>query len=276
MTHSARVHDEEDREADETVAAHVSLREALIPDPRGWIRRSAGLIASAADIACPTCNTIYVHHADADEQDLAETIRFLEGRGFPFQISVRSSLAGRYAPVIEAAGLAHLTDLPMMTLTPAEFRPAPPAEGLALRVLAPDAEPYHLDLVAERLGMSREGLAYLMSPANLASPAWTTYVGEVDGQLAVTGSAIAGAAGTGLISIATDPQFARRGFAAALTSVAVADAFASGRPRVFLHSSEQGFGVYQRLGFRTVEHLAVFGRPEESHAQVVVRGERLR
>jgi len=257
--------DDEVREADETVAAHVALREALIPDPRGWIRRSAGLIASAADIACPNCNTIYVHHADAEEEDLAETIRFLEGRGFPFQISVRAKLADRYAPVIEAAGLARLTDLPMMTLTPGEFRPAPPADGLQLRVLAPGSEPYHLYLVADGLGMSRDGLAYLMSPANLASPAWTTYVGEVDGRLAVTGSAIAGAAGAGLISIVTDPQFARRGFAAALTSVVIADAFAQGRPRVFLHSSDQGFRVYERLGFRTVEHLAVFGRPDQSH-----------
>lgn len=257
--------DDDVREADETVAAHVALREALIPDPRGWIRRSAGLIASAADIACPNCNTIYVHHSDAAEEDLAETIRFLEMRGFPFQISVRAKLADRYAPVIEAAGLARLTDLPMMTLTPGEFRPAPAAEGLQLRVLAPDSQPYHLDLVADGLGMSRDGLAYLMSPANLASPAWTTYVGEVDGRLAVTGSAIAGAAGAGLISIVTDPQFGRRGFAAALTSAAIADAFAQGRPRVFLHSSDQGFRVYERLGFRTVEHLAVFGRPDQGH-----------
>jgi GNAT superfamily N-acetyltransferase len=253
-------------EADATIAAHVALREALIPNPRGWIHKSPGLIASAADIACPNCNTIYVHGAEADEAEFAETIRLLEGRGNPFQASIRGALAGRYGPVAAAAGLAHLTDLPMMTLKPGEFRPAPAAEGLALRVLPPGAEPYHLDLVAEGLGMSREGIGLLMSPANLAAPIWTTYIGEVDGTLAVTGSAIAGAAGSGLISIVTDPRFGRRGFAAALTSAAIADAFAAGRPRVFLHSSDQGYRVYERLGFRVVEHLSIFGRPDDHHS----------
>lgn len=253
------------READDIIAAHVALREALIPDPRGWIHRSPGLIASAADISCPTCNTIYVHGAEADEDEFAATIRQLAQRGHPFQASVRGSLAGRYGPVAAAAGLWHLSDLPMMNLTPAEFRPAAPVDGLDLRILPPDAEPYHLDLVAEGLGMSREGLGFLMSPANLASPFWTTYVGEVDGRLAVTGSAIAGTAGSGLISIVTDPSFGRRGFGAFLTSRAIADAFAQGRPRVFLHASEQGQRIYERLGFRTVEYLSIFGRPDDAH-----------
>lgn len=253
-------------EADATVAAHVALREALIPNPDGWLCKTAGMIASWADIPCPTCNTIYVYGPEADETELARTIRRLEERGYPFHLSIRSSLASRFGLIAGQAGLDRLTDLPLMKLDPSGFRPAPVPCDLELRVLPPHAEPFHLDLVAERLGMSRPGLAHLMSPANLASPVWTTYIGEVDGKLAVTASAIDGAAGCGLISIATDPRFGRRGFAAAVTSAAIADAFARGRPQVFLHSSAQGLGVYQRLGFRTVEHLSIFGKPDDSHS----------
>jgi len=261
----ARQHSSFANEADETVAAHVALRRALVPNPRAWIHNGEGVIASTADIDCPTCNTIYVHDSAARPDEVRDLVARLAARNRPFQLTIRGSLAPRYAPVLEAAGLSHHADLPMMTVTPGEFRPAPAAEALDLFALAPDAEPYHLELVAWGLDMSLKGISHLMSPANLASPAWTSWVGEVDGVLAVTGSAIRGELGSGLISIVTDPRFGRRGFAAALTSRAIADSFAQGSPRVFLHSSAQGFGVYQKLGFRTVEQLSLFGPGAPAH-----------
>ncbi len=260
-TDGGTVHD-----PDEIIAAHVALREVLLPrNGTGLMHKGPGLIASTADIDCATCNTIYVHTGEASERELERLLRAFTGREVPFHLNVRASLADRYAAIASEAGLIHLTDLPMMAVTPAAFRPAAPVATLDLKTLPADASSFHLDLVAQGLGMSREGLGYLMSPENLSSPAWTTYVGEVDGELAVTGSSIDGPAGTGLISIVTDPRFARQGFAATLTSAAIADSFARGQPVVFLHSSPQGFGVYERLGFDIVEHLSIFGRATDSH-----------
>jgi len=246
-------------EAEETIAAHIALREALIPDARAWLYRSEGMIASASEIACTTANSIHVHAAAADSAALTSLIAEFSERGRPFTLNIRGRLAERFAPIAIEAGLSHLTDLPMMTVRPDAFRPAACPEDLRLRLLAPEEAPIHLDLVADGLDLSREGLARVMSPANRALPAWATYVGEAEGKLAVTGTSVAGPHGTGLICIATNPRFARRGFGGALTSVAIADAFARGAPRVLLHSSPQGFALYRRLGFRIVEHLSVFG-----------------
>jgi ribosomal protein S18 acetylase RimI-like enzyme len=133
---------------------------------------------------------------------------------------------------------------------------------LRIRILQP-GEDHHLPLVAQGLGMTLEALEPAMSANNRAASGWAGYAGEVDGELAVTGTAIASSDGAGLISIVADPRFGRRGFGGALTSVAVADAFAREIPRVFLHASAQGLSLYERLGFEALESLLVFGRGED-------------
>lgn len=245
-------------EADEVVAAHIALRKILQVDPSSRLDESPGVIASSAEIDCPNCNSIYIHGGAAEPVDVAQQIDRMRARGRPFQLSVRSTLKPRFADLLADAALGLAADLPLMTLLPQDFRPAPIPAELTLRILAPDEDVGHLDLVAQGLGMTREGIARLMSPRHMASPAWFTYVGETEGRLVVTGTAISGPLGAGLISIVTDPRFGRRGYGAALTSRAIADVFALGSPRIFLHASEQGLAVYERQGFRTVEHLCVF------------------
>ena len=246
-------------EAERTIAAHFALRQHLIRDDHAWLHRGDGLLACAAEVDCTTANAIHVHDAAADAAVLASLIGRYKAGGRRFSVNIRGGLVEPFMDVVRAAGLSHLTDLPMMAVLPDRFRPAEQMAALRLRLLRPEEPAFHLDLVAAGLEMSRESLARVLSAENRALPSWSTYVGEVDGDLAVTGTAVAAPEGTGLICIATDPRFGRRGFGGALTSVAIADAFAGGAPRVLLHSSAQGFEMYRRLGFKVVEHLSVFG-----------------
>src|SRR5690349_18613433 len=99
-------------EAEATVAAHMALREVMLSDKSGLLHRGDGLIAAAADIACASCNSIHVHGSEADGAELASLIERFVARGLPFSVNMRSSLAKRFAPLAEAAGLAHQADLP--------------------------------------------------------------------------------------------------------------------------------------------------------------------
>lgn len=245
-------------EAEAAIAAHMALREVMLSNRTGWLHREAGLIAAAADVDCASCNSIHVH-GNADEAALAGLIAHFLERGLPFSVNVRSGLAGRYGPVALAAGLALQAELPFMSLLPRDFRPVDRRADLEIRLLPGDAEAVHLPMIVELLHLSHPGLERILSSANRSSPAWATFLGEVGGRLAGTVTAIHGPLGTGLICIATDPGFGRRGFGGALTSAAIADGFARGAPRVLLHASEQGLGLYRRLGFRTMEYLSVFG-----------------
>jgi hypothetical protein len=61
---------------------------------------------------------------------------------------------------------------------------------------------------------------------------------------------------TGVFSVATPPAHRRRGYGAALTARAVTDGLAAGAAWAWLQSSPPGYGIYARLGFRTVETRA--------------------
>lgn len=245
-------------EADAIVAAHVRMREQLATSSASE-ETEPGLLVTLSKINNASCNGAYIHGPvtrDGTERALAS----LRAHGRPFQVSVRSVLLKSCRDQLEQAGLSVVADLPLMAVTPDRFRPAPAPPELRIRIMAPDEEGSHLPLVAQGLEMPLDALEHVMCAANRAAPCWTSYVGEVEGALAVTGTAIASPAAAGLISIVTDPRFERRGFGGALTSAAVARAFCENVPRVFLHASAAGEGLYRRLGFETLESLVVFGQ----------------
>jgi len=87
----------------------------------------------------------------------------------------------------------------------------------------------------------------------LAFPGVRLYVGEAEGEPAVTGVAIPVGDAVGNFNVATPPRHRRRGYAAALSARAVLDGIAEGATWAFLQSSAMGRRVYESLGFRTVE-----------------------
>lgn len=57
----------------------------------------------------------------------------------------------------------------------------------------------------------------------------------------------------GIFTVATLQPHRQRGYGAAVTARAANDGLLSGATWVWLQSSEVGYGVYEHLGFRTLE-----------------------
>lgn len=243
--------------ADQVARAHAEIGRLLTAGPGVQTERQPGVSAHISHLPFAGCNGLYIYGDEAEVQTIHAMLNWVSATGMPFTVKVRSSLNGLDG-LLSALDLHRHEDLPLMAVEQRHFQPARCPPELRLRTLGRDEPRFHMDLVAEGLGMPRGALDLVMSVENQAKPFWSTYVGEVDGALAVTGSSSSGAGHSGLISIATHNAFRRRGYGAALTSRMVADAFTGGSKRVFLHSSAMGYRVYEALGFRKLEDLRVW------------------
>jgi GNAT superfamily N-acetyltransferase len=78
-------------------------------------------------------------------------------------------------------------------------------------------------------------------------------VGEIAAEPVVTGMSVTVDSAVGIFNVATVEHHRRRGYGAALTARAVNDAVRDGAAWAWLQSSDDGYGVYEHLGFSTVE-----------------------
>ncbi len=105
--------------------------------------------------------------------------------------------------------------------------------------LPPDWAPYLLDMM----------LATLHHPV-------TSYLAWVDGQPVATATICYAAGVAGIYNIATLPEYRGRGIGAAITLLPLLDARRKGYRAGILQSSEMGYTVYQRLGFKELCKLS--------------------
>jgi ribosomal protein S18 acetylase RimI-like enzyme len=90
------------------------------------------------------------------------------------------------------------------------------------------------------------------------------FLGYLDGEAAATSELFVGGGVAGVHMVATRVAFRRRGLGLALTRAALNEAQSLGLTTATLEASEQGRGVYSRLGFRARCHFAEY-RPTVSH-----------
>ena len=88
-----------------------------------------------------------------------------------------------------------------------------------------------------------------------------SYVGCIDGQPVATGAGVALDEGAMVLNVSTLAEHRRRGIGAAVTARALRDVRDAGVAYAFLFASPAGYGVYERLGFRTVERWTVWVNP---------------
>jgi len=84
------------------------------------------------------------------------------------------------------------------------------------------------------------------------------YVGYVHGQPAAIATLFLAAGVAGLQYLATAPEFRGRGVAQALALTALHEARTLGYRAGILQSSDKGYNLYLRLGFRTLCHVGYF------------------
>jgi len=203
--------------------------------------------------------------ADDDESTgaLAEAIAEVEERGLPFSLQTRVGRTPGVEREAERLGLSLVDEMPAMFAREGALGSAHAAD-LVIERLASDDEAglaAALGVAAAGFQAPAEFVAPLYSPAMASTLGWSVYLGRVD-QAPV--STAAGWVRDGLIfigSVATPPEWRRRGYAAAMTARACEDGFRAGAEAAFLQSSPQAHAMYRRLGFRDVTRYRLFVRP---------------
>jgi len=222
--------------------------------PGGWTRTNRAGLGAVTGVAIPTLNGVWVRTEDADVEDVSDLLDQVGATGLPHCLQFRPGASARLAELVASKRMAHLEDIPLMVMEDARrLEAAQKVSGLVIRELAPREAELHARVAALGFEVPSEMFLQLMTPPLLAAPGVRCYVGEVDGRPVTTGLGVTLGSRVGIFNIATLPEHRRRGYAAAITARAVKDGLDAGATWSFLQSSELGYKVYERLGFRTME-----------------------
>ena len=88
---------------------------------------------------------------------------------------------------------------------------------------------------------------------------FSAYVGYVNGEPVATAATVLGGGAVGVYNVATLPDCRRRGYGEAVVRHALEGARREhGIERTILQSTPAGYGIYERMGYRTVTKVAVY------------------
>jgi ribosomal protein S18 acetylase RimI-like enzyme len=222
--------------------------------PGGWFRANSAGLAAVTGAPAPTLNVVWVPNVDAEVEEIADLLDQVADTRLPHSLQFRPGATRSLADLAASRGMAQSEDMPLMVLEdPGRLDAAHAVTGLEIRELLPHEAGLHARVAAAGFEAPLEMFLQLMSPSVLAAPGVRCYVGEVGGQPVTTGLGVKLGFCVAIFNIATPPEHRRRGYGAAVTARAVADGIAAGAQWSWLQSSAEGYRVYERLGFRTME-----------------------
>jgi GNAT superfamily N-acetyltransferase len=238
--------------ADGVSAAMVATTKVIASAlERGWVREIGGVVATVSEIPAPTLNGVWAVRASATAQEMIAGLDAVAEHGLPHSLEARPACAAAAATVARDRGLVAADETALMAVAHPAGAPGP--HDLVVRELTPHEAGLHWDVAAPAFDAPIEFFAALVTPRVLALPEVRGYVGEVAGVPVATAMSATVGDGVGLFNIATAAAHRRRGYGAAVTARAVADGLAAGASWAWLRAGEEGRGVYEALGFSTLE-----------------------
>jgi GNAT superfamily N-acetyltransferase len=231
--------------------------------PGGRVDDGAAALSCRTGLAHPLYNGVFRPRLGADgvAGQIAALMAPFAARGLPLYWWVGPGAAPADLEAhLAAAGLPYDGDVPGMAVDLAALREdRPPPRGLRFDRLDPDAPGEALAAYTRVLGVAfhvsddvRRAYQDGMAASRLSGPGWTHYLGRLDGAPVAATSLLLAAGVAGIYNVATVPEARGRGVASALVAAALREARAWGYRAGVLQSSQAGFSVYQRLGFRKV------------------------
>ena len=247
---------------------HEGVREARV------IEADDVLIADSS-VADDTFNIITLTRfaPDAIDRRVAATIDAARATGRPFTWWIDPLAPAGLAARLEAAGLKQSARGPIMR---ADLTVEADAAGAVEGVDAVDAAPVDDELEIRRITTEPEFAEFARVIANCWDPPsrtviefldkaaygmlglarggqspTRTFVGYLRGEPVCSSQMLLAEGVAGLYNVATNAEYRRRGFGAAMTVAAMRDARALGYRTVVLEASPMGEPVYRRLGFVT-------------------------
>jgi predicted GNAT family acetyltransferase len=220
--------------------------------PGSRLVRSGGAAAWLTGFPTSAFNGICLEQPNPSASAVAALLDEAEHAQVPFGLSLRPGSDAALADLAAERGMKQRGERPLMVLDATAGAPEVRlAQGLAIRQIGPDEAAAHTKVAAGTFGGPEEML--LPGHGILGLGDVRCYVGEADGRPVATVVGVTVGEVTAIYSAATDPAFRRRGYGTALTSRAVAEGVLAGAAWCMLHSSKDGYSVYQNLGFQTVE-----------------------
>ena len=245
--------------ADSPARASVAMwRLTVDAIPGGWVDERTGAAAVFTGIDVGGFNGVWTTSREVASDLVVELLDRVAATGVPYSLHLREGTDPQLTQIARARGMALDSEEPVMILSEtASLEPALET-GARIRQLGPHEGRIHARIAAEVFGDSVEVTEAGATPAILASPGMRCYVAEVDGDPIATATGVEHAGSLAIIAVATLPQHRGRGYGSALIAHAVVDGFAAGAEWAWLQTSADGAGLYERIGFRTVETEAVW------------------
>lgn len=178
---------------------------------------------------------------------LAAVTSFYREREKPFTIRFRDSQEA--AAACQQAGLVPAGSTPLMNVSTSEVTGP---HGVEVRQVDSDSWDDHLSAIASGFGMPPTLVGGMFGRSLLEAPHYAAFNAYLDGEVASTAALIVTPGVAGIYNVATVEAFRNRGLGDATTRAAVVEGGRRGCPTATLQSSEMGFSVYERMGFRTV------------------------
>jgi GNAT superfamily N-acetyltransferase len=227
--------------------------------PLGWMRREAGLLAGATGLPLAMLNGIWAESRHPDAATVAAMLERLDAAALPYCMQLRPGTPGEIPELARARGMAQGESIPLMVLdVPSRLPAARDLEGFSVRILEPAEIGVHVRIATEAFGLPEDIFSQLMRKELLAAEGLRCYVGSAGGEDVATGMGITIGPGVGIVNIATTAAHRGHGYGAAITAQVALDGMAAGADWAWLQSSASGYNVYERLGFRPLEHWECF------------------
>jgi GNAT superfamily N-acetyltransferase len=250
--------EERRRRADANAVAAFTLAQARLGDPIGETARFGAVEAVAIGVDVAFFNPVLALDPASRPDDVLKAIAWVEAKGLPVSVQIRSDVDPAVPAAVEANGLAaDPWATPVMVLEPIPPAPSPPPD-IVIRTGGRDLfDDWHTALGSGEIYRRVFGHALVTDPnVRLA-------VGYLAGAPVSGAAAIRTERTIGIYSVGTVESARRRGIGRALTWAAIdAGRAAWGGEIAILQSSEMGAPVYRSMGFEEISRYIWFGRPK--------------
>ena len=237
-----------------TDRAHTNMVEAFASLPAyqdgGFVRRGDDVLIAATGSPIALFNEILPVGAQVSPDALADAVQVLRDAGLAGLLQVRDGLDDGLVPVLRRLGLEEVPAVswPAMVITDLPGALQLPG-GLEIRRVAdPEALADHLCAT----GGDPAVTATWLGPGILDDPAWSLFVGYVDGQPVARSMGFCHDGTVGVYNVGTRESVRRRGYGWALTEAALIVGADAGCTVATLQSSAMAQSMYEAHGFRTL------------------------
>jgi ribosomal protein S18 acetylase RimI-like enzyme len=249
-------------DADRFAAAMTESRRLISTSiPGSRLLRKDGAAAIITGIPFAGRNGVWLERPNPPVSSVASLLDEISAAGVPFFFQIRPGSHAALADIASSRGMRLDRELTLMAVDGvAGAQAVSQVPGLSIRQIGPDEAQVNTRLMSVAFAAPEESVPYnvpeelaLRTAEMLRVDGVRCYVGEMDGRPVATAVGVTGGEFTEIGNVATDPAFRHRGFGSALAARAVTDGVRAGAAWCWLQASTDGYSIYQRLGFQTIE-----------------------